>query len=184
MSGSAGGGEATAIVPFSAQYAEDVRALFIAINRALAPADRREAFEAYIARSLEEEIGRIEDYYTKAGGLFRLAFTGDTLRGMYGLEPLDAARIELRRMYVAPNFQRRGLARQMLLDAERQAVSRGYEKLVLSTSELQQAALGLYSSAGFDLIREEIAETASNKTVGGGIRRFHFEKRLGREPME
>lgn len=179
MSDSVGGGKATAIVPFSAQYAEDVRVLFIAINRALAPADRHDTFEAYIARSLEEEIDRIDDYYARAGGLFRLAVAGDALRGMYGLEPQDAAHIELRRMYVAPDFQRRGLARQMLLDAERQAASRGYEKLVLSTFELQQAALGLYSSAGFDLVREEIAETASNKTVGGGIRRFHFEKRLG-----
>ncbi|NDW05060.1 GNAT family N-acetyltransferase [Jiella pacifica] len=184
MNSPASVGEAAAIVPFSAQYAGDVRALFVAINRMLAPADRRQTFEAYIARSLEEEIGRIEDYYARAGGLFRLAVAGGTLRGMYGLEPQDAARIELRRMYVAPDFQRRGLARQMLLDAERQSASRGYEKLVLSTSELQQAALGLYSSAGFDLVREEIAETASNKTIGGGIRRFHFEKRLGREPME
>ena len=27
-------------------------------------------------------------------------------------------------------------------------------------------------------LREEIAEATSNETFGGGIRRFHFEKRL------
>ena len=51
--------------------------------------------------------------------------------------------------------------------------------LVLSTSELQaSAAVALYKSSGYRLVREEIAEAASNKTLGGGIRRYHFEKFL------
>jgi len=48
----------------------------------------------------------------------------------------------------------------------------------LSTSELQHAALALYRQAGYFLLREEVAETASNKTVGGGIRRYYFAKTL------
>jgi putative acetyltransferase len=51
-------------------------------------------------------------------------------------------------------------------------------KLELSTSELQPAALALYRDAGYRLVREEIAEQASNKTLGGGIRRFYFAKCL------
>jgi putative acetyltransferase len=49
---------------------------------------------------------------------------------------------------------------------------------VLSTSELQPAALELYRRAGYRLVQEVVAEQASNKTLGGGIRRFHFEKDL------
>lgn len=48
----------------------------------------------------------------------------------------------------------------------------------LSTSELQQDALALYRNAGYQAVREEIADAASNKTLGGGIRRYHFIKRL------
>ena len=48
----------------------------------------------------------------------------------------------------------------------------------MSTSELQHAALALYRQAGYLLLREEVAETASNKTVGGGIRRYYFAKTL------
>jgi hypothetical protein len=55
-------------------------------------------------------------------------------------------------------------------------------RLELSTSELQPAALELYRRAGYRQVREEIADQASNKTVGGGIRRYHFEKHLGGEP--
>jgi putative acetyltransferase len=50
--------------------------------------------------------------------------------------------------------------------------------LELSTSELQPAALALYRREGYRLLREEIADQASNKTVGGGIRRYHFQKCL------
>jgi hypothetical protein len=34
------------------------------------------------------------------------------------------------------------------------------------------------SGAGYRLVREEVAATTSNKTVGAGIRRFYFEKTL------
>jgi putative acetyltransferase len=48
----------------------------------------------------------------------------------------------------------------------------------LSTSELQGDALSLYRSSGYQLVREEVAIAASNKTLGGGIRRYHFTKLL------
>ena len=61
------------------------------------------------------------------------------------------------------------------------AASRGQcspARIVLSTSELQQAALAFYRGAGYEALGEELATAATNKTVGGGIRRFHFAKRL------
>jgi GNAT superfamily N-acetyltransferase len=86
--------------------------------------------------------------------------------------------MELRRMYVDPAERRAGIARQMLKFAEEECRRRGIPRLELSTSELQYAALALYRQAGYLLLREEVAETASNKTVGGGIRRYYFAKTL------
>src|SRR5882757_9762792 len=104
------------------RYAESdraaVRALFIAVNRELAPPDLREAFELYVARSLEEEIDRISDYYSGKQGAFFVAHEGETLAGMFGLEGLGTQAAELRRMYVAASFRKRGLARLMLNHAE------------------------------------------------------------------
>jgi putative acetyltransferase len=54
----------------------------------------------------------------------------------------------------------------------------GARKIELSTSELQSAAIALYERAGYALVREAVAVDASNKTIGGGIRRYHFEKVL------
>lgn len=81
-------------------------------------------------------------------------------------------------MYVQPSARRRGVARAMLAHAEAEARRAGYRRIVLSTSELQQAALAFYRGAGYEALGEELATAATNKTVGGGIRRFHFAKRL------
>jgi len=158
---------------------EAVRDLFIRVNRELAPAALRDRFEAYIALALREEIDRIGDYYDPAlGGGFWVAAEGETVVGTYGLEPGGAGAFELRRMYVDPAHRRRGIGALLLSHAEATCRGKGASKLVLSTSELQTAAIALYNAAGYRLVREVVAAQASNKTVGGGIRRFEFEKEL------
>lgn len=169
---------AIAIRPFTGGDARAVRDLFIAANRLLAPPQLRDSFESYILRSLKEEIGRIPGYYGERGGGFWVAAWDRALVGMFGLEQAGPAAMELRRMYVAPGARRRGVARLMLQRAEIECRRRGARELVLSTSELQQDALAPYRGSGFRMLREEIAESASNKTVGGGLRRYHFSKGL------
>jgi GNAT superfamily N-acetyltransferase len=168
---------AITIQPFADQDAGPIQDLFIRVNRLLAPPHLAAAFEVYIARSIDEEIGCIALYYGTRGGGFWVARDGADLVGMFGLEPASSGGMELRRMYVAPEARRRGIAHAMLRFAEAETVRCGADRLVLSTSELQAEALALYRSAGYQLLREEIATEASNKALGGGLRRFHFEKR-------
>ena len=153
--------------------------LFVTVNRDLAPPDRREAFEDYIVLSLREEIEPFMSYYARdrGNGLWVVVAEGE-VAGMYGLERVSGTDVELRRMYVAPGWRRKGLARRMLRHAEGMARDLGYRLMVLSTSEIQEAALALYRAEGFRYVREETAEAKSNKTIGGGIVRYHFEKRL------
>jgi len=166
----------TMIRPFRAADASDVRALFILVNRQLAPPSMRDAFEAYIVRSLADEIDRITDYYDERNGGFWVAIRDGELVGMFGLEAASSDALELRRMYVAPAARRSGVARLMLRFAEEECRRREVGRLELSTSELQPVAIELYRRSGYRLLREVIAEEISNKTLGGGIRRYHFEK--------
>ena len=166
------------IRPFSLRYAAAVRELFIRVNRLMAPAEMKGAFESYIARSLTEEIERICDYYSERKGGFWIAAEDERLVGMFGLEPSGEGAMELRRMYVDPDCRRRGIARAMLDFAEQECRRRNRPKMNLSTSELQKEALALYRNAGYEQVREEIAVVASNKALGGGIRRYHFSKAL------
>lgn len=167
------------IRPFAPADGPAVRALYIAVNRLLAPEHMKAAFEAYIVQSLAEEIDRIEDYYRERDGSFWVAMDGARLRGMFGLERIAPDAMELRRMYVNPAARRQGIARRLLDFAETTCRIKGVARLELSTSELQEAALAFYRKAGYRLLREEVAEAASNKTLGGGIRRYYFEKLLG-----
>jgi len=169
------------IRPYADADLPAVRALFIAVNEELAPAHLRDAFASYIARSLREEVDCIPAYYAARSGSFWIVEEHDgALLGMFGLESAGPGAVEIRRMYVAPQARRRGVAREMLARAESIAQAAGCERIVLSTSELQAAALALYRAAGYRLVHEEVAEAESNKTVGAGLRRFHFAKELGR----
>lgn len=164
---------------FAADDIADVRDLFIRVNKLLAPPHLVAAFEIYIANSLREEIDRIADYYKEKCGSFWVAVAETKIVGMFGLERSSAPdAMELRRMYVEPDVRRRGIGRKMLQFAEEECRRKNIRWLDLSTSELQSEALSLYRNSGYQLVREEVAVTASNKTVGGGIRRYHFTKRL------
>ena len=163
---------------FEERDACEVRELFIVVNRLLSPPDLRKAFEVYIEQALAEEIGRIAVYYSERNGGFWVAIQNDHVIGMFGLERASPDAMELRRMYVDPAARRAGIGRRLLCFAEEECRRRGVARLDLSTAEIQEAALALYRNVGYRLVREEIAEAASNKTVGSGLRRFHFEKRL------
>lgn len=163
---------------FEETDASEVRELFITVNRLLSPAHRREAFEAYIARSLGEEMDRIAAYYAERQGGFWVAVRRGAVVGTFGLESSAVGAMELRRMYVGPSERRDGIGSLMLRFAEDECRRLGKQKIELSTSELQPAAIALYRKAGYRLLREAVVEAASNKTVGGGVRRFYFQKLL------
>ncbi len=162
----------------SGEDAEAVRELFTRVNRLLAPAHMRQAFEDYVALSIREEIGRISAYYAERQGSFWVADNDGRIVGMFGLEPSLGEAMELRRMYVDPDMRRRGIAHAMLAFAEVECRRRGCPRMDLSTSELQHEALAFYTASGYRLVREEVAVSPGNKTVGGGIRRSHFTKAL------
>jgi GNAT superfamily N-acetyltransferase len=106
------------IRPFQETDAMPVRDLFVLVNRQLAPPGGHDAFEAYIARSLIEEVGRISAYYAERPGGFWVALQDEKMVGMFGLERAAPDAMELRRMYVDPSARRGGIGGTMLRFAE------------------------------------------------------------------
>lgn len=69
------------------------------------------------------------------------------------VDRLGAQRVaEIKRMYVADDARGLGLARRMLSHLEATARAAGFDALVLSTGAPQVAAVGLYASAGYELV--------------------------------
>jgi len=152
--------------------------LFREFTWELAPPHLGAEFQVYTERAIREELSRIEEYYF---GRERQGFwVADENRmvGMVGVEQHADDAAELRRMVVESAHRRKGLGRALLAHAEAFCRNAGYRKVVLSTSELQVAAMRLYESSGYRRVREEIAAATSHKAVGG-LTRYHYEKALG-----
>ena len=156
-----------------------VAKLWVRINRELAPEDMRERFEQYIATALMEELRTAADVFapSKRNG-FWVVVAGEEIAGTFGIERRAPDVTELRRMYLAAEHRGRGIAQRMLQCAEQKAREYGFARMILSTAEVQKAAIVFYRRSGYRVVKTEAAEVMSTKTVGGGLVRYHFEKVL------
>ena len=85
--------------------------------------------------------------------------------------PVDGRAAEVKRMYVAADHRRRGLARRLLRELERTAAEAGADWLILETGEAQPEAIQLYQSAGYQ-------EVPAFGHYAGWPGARHFGKRL------
>lgn len=144
----------------------------------LAPPHLGAEFQSYAEHAIREELGRVEEYYFGREGQGFWVAEDSRVVGMVGIEKHADDAGELRRMAVDKNHRRHGIGRELLASAEAFCRDTGYRTIVLSTSELQVAAMRLYESSGYRLVREEMAAATSHKAVGG-LTRYHYEKALG-----
>ena len=102
----------------------------------------------------EADIGPTRDawMFEPPDGAFVVARVDGVAVGCGGVCRFDESRAELKRMYVAPSARGLGLGRRLLDALEAEARGLGYVAVVLETGNLQQEALGLYTSAGYERI--------------------------------
>lgn len=174
------GPESTVTIrPYEVADHEAVVSLFTRINRELAPPHLRDRFEDYIATSISGELSDLGEVFSAAKrNAFWVVEKDDRIAGMFGIEARGKHTTELRRMYLDRTHRGRGIAQRMLKFAEDRARELGFATMILSTAEIQEAALAFYHKCGYRLVKTELADTMSTKTIGGGIKRFHFEKAL------
>ena len=81
--------------------------------------------------------------------IFFVAYDGTDAIGCGGLRTLDERYGEIKRMYVVPERRGTGVARAILRHLEVEAVSRGWDRLVLETGEEQPDAMRFYEREGY-----------------------------------
>ncbi len=86
------------------------------------------------------------------GGRFYLAEYGGGMAGVGCLKKLGKGVGEIQRMYVPPNFRRKGVGRAIVNRLIDDARSIGYRRLKLESLEFLEAAHLLYRSVGFHKI--------------------------------
>jgi GNAT superfamily N-acetyltransferase len=93
--------------------------------------------------------GIVSAGFRASGGLFLIGRIDGCNAACGALRPIDADAVEVKRMFVRPEFRRRGLARAMLATLEAAARERGYRTIRLETGDGQPEAIALYRSAGY-----------------------------------
>ena len=104
-------------------------------------------------QGFEAELAALPGEYVAPRGALLMALVNDELAGCCALRPLDSVdypnACEMKRLYVRPGFQGRGLGRQLteaILDCARQA---DYASVLLDTLNEMESARALYQDLGF-----------------------------------
>jgi putative acetyltransferase len=148
---------------------EDVRTLFLDYAESL-------GWDLSHGGHLADEIHNLPGPYTQPAGTLLVARIGGDAIGVLGLQPVpEHARAlgvgaehvgELKRLYVRPEYRRRGVGNALVKRSEDEARARGYSSLVLTTSaEMMPLAQNLYDSLGY-----QTTETYRTDLPWDGIR--------------
>jgi len=83
------------------------------------------------------------------GGAYLVATTADRVAGGVGITPRRDATCEMNRLWVRPDFRRRGIARTLVRAALDEARALGFARMVLDVVPTRAGAIALYRSLGF-----------------------------------
>lgn len=125
----------------SATDIEDARALFREYHRWVD--------EPCCFTSFEQELTGLPGEYALPWGRLLLASEAGVPAGCAALRRLDAKTGEMKRLYVRPAFQGRGLGRRLTEAVIAAAREAGYASLMLDTLPKMSSAIALYRALAF-----------------------------------
>ncbi|WP_186526022.1 GNAT family N-acetyltransferase [Leekyejoonella antrihumi] len=102
------------------------------------------------------ELVQLHSFYAAPGFLLLAHEDGEAV-GCVGLRALDAARGEVRHLFVRPEHRGGGLGRRLLDRTSELARAHGLRQLVLNTLATMTAARALYDAEGFEPIEPYVA---------------------------
>jgi putative acetyltransferase len=126
---------------------------------------------AALVTAQQRETREIAAFTPDDDSAYLVAAIGGRAVACAGWRPFGDGVAELRRMYVRPSFRGRGIARQLIVWVEEEALAAGLPIIRLDADPLLEAAIGLYLSSGYRPI-PAYGEYAGNPD------RVCFEKRL------
>jgi len=119
-------------------------------------------------QNFDRELAGLPGAYAKPEGRLALALMDEFPAGCIALRRFGAGRAEAKRLYVRPQFRRRGIARTLLEWVIAEARAAGYCELVGDTLPAMTAALELYDRIGFHRTAEDGAILLSLPISGTG----------------
>lgn len=81
-----------------------------------------------------------------------VAYLSGTAVGCGAIKPFSATEAEVKRMFVHPDYRKRGIAAKVLNALESWAAELGFAACVLETGKKQPEAIALYQKVGYHII--------------------------------
>jgi putative acetyltransferase len=107
---------------------------------------------AALVTAQQREIREIAQFVPGDDAAYLVAVVDGRAVGCGSWQASDEGVAELTRMYVRPAFRGRGIARQMIVAIEEEALAAGRPVIRLETGDYLPAAIALYQSAGYHQI--------------------------------
>ena len=106
---------------------------------------------------LAEVDGDEHDYYAQFNGIEAIknvvvAYEADRPVGCGAFKPYSDDAVEIKRMFVSPEFRGRKIGAEILSALEKWASELGYRECILETGQKQKAAVRLYQISGYEVI--------------------------------
>ena len=119
----------------------------------------KDAIQNYLDRSLNEDLGDIENNYMN-DGIFFVALDMGTNRvvGSLGAQYVDGSEYRLKRLSVKIGYRGKGIAKNLLKNIENWVLENKGNRLILGTSEIQRNAFKFWTSNGFDVEKTNLSE--------------------------
>lgn len=100
-------------------------------------------------QGFSQELAALPGDYAPPDGCILLAEISDHIAGCVALRPLENKICEMKRLFVIPEYQGRGIGRILALSVIDQAREKAYKKMRLDTIDSMKKAKALYLSLGF-----------------------------------
>ena len=103
-------------------------------------------------QKFDEEIARFPGEYSSPQGCILIALEDGAVAGCVAMRKIDEGICEMKRLYVRPEFRRRGLGKALALEIVEEARRAGYERMRLDTVPSMAEAIALYRLLRFNTI--------------------------------
>lgn len=100
-------------------------------------------------QSFDEELATLPGRYAPPTGCIILAFVDGAAAGCVALREITPGTCEMKRLYVRPAFQVRGIGRELAERVIAEARRIGHRRMMLDTLDSMHTARALYRALGF-----------------------------------
>lgn len=103
-------------------------------------------------QDFEKELDELPGDYAPPDGRLLLAYFDSKVTGCVALRRFDDRICEMKRLYVRPEFRKKGIGRKLAVAIINEAKKIGYKSMRLDTLSVMKEALALYQSLDFKRI--------------------------------